>query len=295
MRLALSTSLILSVGVCSACLAQDMPLSQVLMDGEPWQLVAEGLRYAEGLAVDSEGAVYFADSGAGRIYKLEQGRARVITRQSEGAKGLAFGPDGRLFACQAGKRRVVAYGTDGKESVVADGVDPNDIVINRDGGLYFTDSLRQRVWYVDPAGVARVVDEGLAFPNGLVFWPDRGTLVVADTRGDHLSAYRVERNGDIAFRQSYYPLRSLPGRIDSGADGLAVDSAGRLYATTLVGLQMFDPTGRLGGVIHMPSGTDFMTSVAFGGPKFDELYVTCVDKVFRRKTKTTGLRPHEAK
>ncbi len=289
MRLAPLT-LLLSLTAWSVGLAQDMPLSQVLVDGEGWKLAASGFRYAEGLAVDREGTVHFADSVAGRIYKIDGGKPTIFVRESGGAKGLAFGPDGRLFACQAGKRRVVAYDKDGQQSVIAEGVDPNDLVVTRRGGVYFTDSQSRRAWYIDPAGVARVVDEGLGFPNGLALWPDHGTLVVADTRGSHLWTYRVEPNGDLEFKQPYYPLRLLADRIDSGADGLAVDSAGRIYATSLAGLQMFDPTGRLGGVIHMPSGGEFMTSVAFGGPKFDELYVTCIEKVFHRKTKTSGLR-----
>ena len=69
---------------------------------------------------------------------------------------------------------------------------------------------------------------------------------------------------------------------------LTVDTDGRLYATSAQGLQMFDPTGRLGGVIVKPQKA-WLSNVAFGGPKLDTLYVTCGDKVYRRRTKVTGV------
>ena len=41
--------------------AQDMPLSDVLIPGEDWQLVADGYKFTEGPAVDASGDVYFVD------------------------------------------------------------------------------------------------------------------------------------------------------------------------------------------------------------------------------------------
>ena len=38
-------------------------------------------------------------------------------------------------------------------------------------------------------------------------------------------------------------MRCPTGKIDSGADGMKIDSAGRMYVTTHLGLQVFDPTG----------------------------------------------------
>ena len=74
-----------------------------------------------------------------------------------------------------------------------------------------------------------------------------------------------------------------------GSDGMRVDSMGRLYLATLAGLQVFDPAGRLSGTIANPH-TARLTNVSFGGPNLDTLYVTAGDKVFKRKTKATGVR-----
>jgi gluconolactonase len=69
-----------------------------------------------------------------------------------------------------------------------------------------------------------------------------------------------------------------------------VDSIGRLYVTTRAGLQMFDPIGRMGGVIHKPVAGRPLSNVCFGGPQLNILYVTAGDKVFRRETQATGIR-----
>ncbi len=269
--------------------AQDMPLSQVLVNSAGWELVADGFRYAEGPAVDAEGTLYFTDSLSDRIYRLEaSGKPKVFVKQSGGTKGMMFGPDGWLFGCQAGKRRIVAFDKEGKESTIVEGVEPNDLVVNRTGAIYFTEPMQRRVWHVSPRGDARIVDVGLGYPNGLTLWPDQGTLVVADMLGSYLWAFRIEPDGALAFKQPYYPVHCPAARIDSGADGMTVDAAGRLYVATHLGVQMFDPTGRLSGVIRTPPDVP-VTNVILAGPKLDTLYITCVDRIYRRKTKTTGI------
>ena len=69
---------------------------------------------------------------------------------------------------------------------------------------------------------------------------------------------------------------------------MTTDAVGRYYVTTAVGLQMFDPTGRMGGVIAAPSEKPIV-SVTFAGPELSYLYVAAGDKIFRRKTKTKGF------
>lgn len=286
-----------SAGVCwagagwpgRASFAQDMPLSQVLVEGEGWEVAASGFKFTEGPAVDAAGNIYFSDVEASRIHKLDlQGKVSVFVENSFAANGLMFGPDGRLYACQNGKHRIVAYDSKGKASVIAEGVESNDLAVTKAGGIYFTDPSLHRVWYISPKGKKRVVDEGIERPLGIVLWPDEGTLVVADTMTPYLWTFRVETDGSLSFKQPYYMLRTIPGRAGSGADGMTIDSTGRLYVCTYAGLQVFDPTGRLCGVILKPQPA-FLSNVVFGGPDLDTLYVTSSDKVYRRKTQAAGV------
>ena len=274
----------------SSALAQDMRLADVLQEGQGWELVAEGFTFTEGPAVDLKGNLYFTDVFRGKIYRInEPGKAEVFVEQSFGTNGLMFGPDGRLYGCQNGNKRIVAYDSAGQETPIAEEVKSNDLVVTRSGGIYFTDPENKKVWYIPPQGEKRVVDQGLGFPNGIILWPDQGTLVVADMKGANLWAYRIESDGSLQFKQPYYTMQLPAGKTESGADGMTIDAAGRLYVATQVGLQMFDPTGRLGGVIAKPQNA-WLSNVTFAGPDLDTLYVTCTNKVYKRKVQARGLR-----
>lgn len=282
-------ALIVLLLMTSSTWAQDMALSGVLIDGEGWELVAEGFDFTEGPAADEHGNLFFTDIPKNRIHKLDaQGKLSVFVEQSHATNGLMFGANDRLYGCQQGMRRIVVFDSSGATTTIADDVDCNDLVVHRNGGVYFTDPGNKRVWYVNPQGEKRIVDEGIGNPNGIILWPDQGTLVVADTTGENLWAFRIEQDGSLAFKQPYYTMRLANAQTGSGADGMTVDTAGRLYVATHAGIQMFDPTGRLGGVILKPQPA-FISNVAFGGEKLDTLYVTASDKLYRRKTKATGL------
>jgi len=132
------------------------------------------------------------------------------------------------------------------------------------------------------------VDEGLGFPNGVILWPGQKTLVVADTRSLNLWAYRIEPDGSLKYKQPYYTMRGVRGRQGSGADGMTVDRRGRLFVATYAGLQMFDPTGRICGIILKPQER-FLSNVVIGGKNRDTMFITCSDKVYRRKVKSRAL------
>jgi sugar lactone lactonase YvrE len=112
--------------------------------------------------------------------------------------------------------------------------------------------------------------------------------VVTDSDAPRLLAYRVERDGSLSQGERWYgPLAMSPGASRPGSDGMTVDKDGRVYVATAAGLQVFDTQGRPSGVIGNPQ-TKKLSNVTFGGPKFDTLYVTCTDKVYRRQTKVQG-------
>ncbi len=286
---------VVSVLPCGRAAAQDMPLSDVLIEGQGWKLVADGFKFTEGPAVDGRGNLYFTDVPHSKIHRLDAktGDVTVVVDNSERTNGLMFGPDGLLYGCRNGAWSIVAYNSGFRPKTVASDVRCNDLVVTRNGGVYFTDPTNQQVWFVDSQGKKRVVDKGIGRPNGIILWPDGGTLVVADTAGKHLWAFRVEDDGSLSHKQPYYTMRMLPEMIAAGrgggADGMTVESDGRRFVATHAGLQMGDTTGRVGGVILKPQPR-FLSNVVFGGPEFDTLYVTCSDKVYCRKTKARGLR-----
>ena len=187
-----------------------MPLSQVLSDGEGWQLVAEGYKFTEGPAIDKGGTVYFVDVPESVILKIgSDGKAVVWAKDTGKASGLMFGPAGRLYACQGGTKKVVWYDRDAKPTVIAEDIAGNDIMVDAKGGVYVTDMGGSQVWYVAPDGSQRVVASGFK-PNGLTLWPDGGTLVVADWETPALQTFRVEADGGLKFGDKYYGPVQIP-------------------------------------------------------------------------------------
>lgn len=289
MRL-LMACLLVFCKMLSIATAQDMPLSQVLIDGEGWQLLSEGHAFTEGPAADKEGNVFFTDIPNNRIHKIAtDGKVSVFAEETAKTNGLMFGPDGRLYGCRNGDRKIVAYDSAGKMQTIAEDIDSNDLVVGSDGRIFVTDPPNQRVWLVTLTGEKKIVASGFR-PNGIILWRDETTLVVTDSDIPHLWAFRVDADGNLSAKDKYYgPLMLPPGREKPGSDGMTIDKDGRLYVTTAAGLQMFDPTGRLGGTILKPQPNKPLSNACFGGPGLSDLCVTNGDKVYRRKTKTAGV------
>jgi sugar lactone lactonase YvrE len=271
--------------------AQDMPLSEVLMPGETWRVVAEDCKAVHGLAADRDGNVYVADSENKHLTRIStDGQVKGVTMNEPGLYGLALGPDDRLYATQPGKRRIVAREADGKLAVVATDVAAYDLAVSRDGTIYCTVTDENAVFLVSPGGKKEPAASGLTAPAGLTLWPDQGTLVAGQANGSRLWAYRIAKDSSLTDKEDYYPLRGRPDHSPSGLAALTVDGKGRLYAATGVGVQVFDPTGRLSGVILKPEDAP-LTALTFGGAKRDTLYVACGSKIYARKTLAKGVLP----
>ena len=277
--------------------AQDMPLTQVLIEGEDWQSVSKGHRFTDGLTTDADGNLYFADVAAGTtINRIGlDGKLTAVADNAPRISGMHFGPDGRIYACQGGSfGRIVAFDLEaGKMEVVAENVKPNDLVVTSDGHIYFTETGKMQVSHIAPGGAVQAADvaskaAGAQRPNGIALTPDEGTLAVSDYGGRHTWVWRLGKDGSLDLRQPYITLRTPAPALPSKGDGMTTDAVGRYYVTSAVGLQMFDPTGRMGGVIAAPTRQPIV-SVAFAGPGHQYLYVAAGDEIFRRKTKTSGV------
>ena len=140
-----------------------------------------------------------------------------------------------------------------------------------------------------------------AAPNGITLSPDQGTLAVSESQGQHVWTFRINPDGALDAKGPYMTMRRPidpkgefragelpPYRPGAGGDGMTSDTLGRYYVTTALGVQVFDPTGRLCGVIDKPQPAKPLTSCVLAGAKRDMLYVTNGDKIYRRKVQATG-------
>jgi gluconolactonase len=263
-------------------------IGQILIPGENWELVGEGYKLSEGTAVNAKGGFFFTDIPASKAYRLDtDGKPVEFLADTKRANGQAFGPDGRLYAVATATKQVLAYDADQKVSVVADDIGGNDLVVAHNGNLYVTaPGSNNTVWLIRPDGSKQQVDAGLKYPNGVVLSPDQTLLYVADYGSHWVYSYVIQPDGTLAHKQRFYWLHSPDTDDQSFADGLKVDRDGRLYVATRLGVQVCDQAGRVNLIIPTPNGR--CTNLVFGGEKFDILYATCNERVYRRKLNTTG-------
>jgi len=264
--------------------------TELVIPGEDWELVSSGHQYTDSPAVNAVGEVFFADRAAGTIQLVKlDGTVTTFAKPGAGIGGLMLGPDGLLYGCHRDLRAIVRFDATGEMTTVVADTMCNDLVMLHDGTGYFTDPELQRVCRFTPEGELTVVAKGINFPNGVIVSPDQTQLFVANTRGRFTYAFMIAKDGSLQHGQKYGHVHVPDSSSFSGADGWTVDSTGRRYLTTKPGLQVFDHLGRCHLILSFPPDTDWMSNVCFGGVKLDTLYVTCEDKVFRRKINATGV------
>ena len=290
--LSLSVASGLAASLALPLAAQDMPLSQILVEDAGWELVVEGYEFTDGLTTYAEGNLYFSDvKGGNAVFKVDlEGKVSEFIPNAAGISGLKWGADGRLYACVSKEQRVVVFDKDKAVTELAKEVRPNDLVVTHDGNLYFTMTPTSEIRRIDPAGKMTIVSAGVVGkPNGIALSRDQGTLAVSDHGGKFVWAFRIEADGSLAHPGNYMTLVTPAETPEVGkGDGMTTDVHGRYYVTSAEGLQIFDPTGRLCGVLPAPDPTLPVVSTCFAGPGHAWLHVGNGGKIWRRKTQTSG-------
>ncbi len=289
-RILLTGWLVLSAALGAQ--AQDTSLSEHVIDGEPWKEAVSGFVFVDGLCVDAAGHLFFTDVKEGKgIYKLDTdtGKTSLALDNLPGISGLQIGPHGRFYACQNREQRVIAITQNGEVEVLASGVKCNDLAVTKKGFVYFTETPTQSIHVVTPDRQHRVADQGkVTRPNGITLSPDEQTLVVSDHGGAHVWAWQIQADGSLTDGAPFMTARLATGKETSLGDGATTEGQGRFFVTTEIGVQIFDPFGRLSGVLDKPFPGAKIVSVEFAGPKHDVLYVAAGDKIYSRKLKTAG-------
>ena len=96
---------------------------------------------------------------------------------------------------------------------------------------------------------------------------------------------RRREKSTLANKRPFAQLRDIPAGRDSGADGIAIDSRGRIYVTALTGVQVFNSGGTYLGNIKVPRKP---SNVAFSGPGKRVLYITAQEGLYKLPTEARG-------
>jgi gluconolactonase len=279
--------------------------------------MARGLRFPEGPVAFADGSVALVEIERRTITRIAaDGTSIVLARPGGGPNGLAQGPDGALYVTNngglafhedaqglrvsgqpddySGGRIERVDPADGSVAMLATSTGsgfnlrgPNDLVFDRDGGIWFSDSGKRRPRELDYGGVywlspdRRTIKE-VAHPfmtaNGIGLSPDERTLYVAETEGARLWAFDITGPGEIERHPWPSPhggrlLYAAGGRY-LRYDSLAVEACGNICVATLIegGITVISPAGELVEFIPMPDR--MTTNICFGGPDLRTAYVT---------------------
>lgn len=249
--------------------------------------------FCEGVVFDRDGNGYTSHGKFVTRFTLDGNQE--IWAETGGANGHKILADGTHLLCDRSHRAVLRLDADGKILGPAakefDGKPlrgPNDLSLDvKNGGFYFTDpehsDLTNRiggVYYCDKAdgtGTVRLVDKGLAYPNGVVLTSDGKRLFVAETLTNQVHVYDVVAPGKVGSRKRFADLPKMDkaqGHIDGLPDGMCLDAEGNLYVAHfgMGRVEVLDKNGKW--LRAIPSGNITSSNVAFGGPNHDQLFVT---------------------
>ncbi|BAV63055.1 SMP-30/gluconolactonase/LRE family protein [Sphingobium cloacae] len=289
--------------------------------------VAEGLGFLEGPVALEDNRLLFTDIGAGtlNVLDLSSGQVTVFANVRGAANGVAIGPDGAFYVCNNGGMtceksksgyNVPLPGTRGIDPispciqrVSANGavevlythcgdiplIAPNDLVFDKHGGFYFTDTGHPTGRNVDLGGLYYAKADGssiielihespphlpLSQPNGCGLSPDGSRLYVAETAGARIWYWNIRAPGELQQEPEQF-IRNGGVLLHGNStyqmyDSLAIDSDGNICVAAIIkgGIDVVDPEGNLLYFVSLPLYDPFPTNICFGGADLQKAYIT---------------------
>ncbi|HTS76754.1 MAG TPA: SMP-30/gluconolactonase/LRE family protein [Bryobacteraceae bacterium] len=276
----------LCILAASAVAAQESPGLRV-------EKIAVGLHYAEGPAWSPDGFLIFSDCPANKLHKLIPGKGDTESADIPGGPiGNAYDAQGRRYTCEFRERRVTRTSKNGKVEVLASRFEgkrlnaPNDIVVRRDGQIFFTDPAfgNQQdnreldfygVFHLTPHGELSAIARLQTRPNGIALSPNGKTLYVTDSDARCVRAFDLEHGA---------AGRVLIDNIPGVPDGIRVDEKGGLW---IAAKEIYEYSPQAEMLAHIALDQT-PTNLAFGDPDMQSLFITTRTEVYRVRIGVKG-------
>jgi gluconolactonase len=264
----------------------------VVAGNAKWEMIWRDTKTADGIVSTADGGVIFAQEQSDTIRKLDsKNHESVYITDTHGTGAISVDSQGRLYVvertctdpgkhmpnCDVPTKVAMLRPT---QKVLAEKFEDgkklgrlNDLVADGHGGAYFT---ANGIFHVNAKGkISTVVapnppvppgtapPPGAFRPNGLILSANGKTLYV--TNNTAIVAFDVNADGTTKNRRDFASLED-----DTGADGMAIDSAGRVYVTASKGVHVLAKDGKHIGLIPTPR---VPISLTFSGPGKKTLYV----------------------
>lgn len=276
----------------------DMDTISPVAAGATPKLISSQFSFTEGPAADKFGNIFFTDQPNDKIWKLDtNGELSVFLEKTGRSNGMYFDKRGNLITAADENNQLWSISPRKKVTIMLDSYKgqrfngPNDLWIDKKGGIYFTDPYYQRPYwqrkkpdmsderlYYLPKGKeeAIVVDNNLVRPNGIIGSADGKNLFVADIDDSKTYKYDINRKGTLYNRRVFASI---------GSDGMTLDNKGNLYLTGQ-GVTVLNPDGKKILNIPLPGWT---ANVCFGGANRDILFITSGKSVYTLQMNVKGI------
>jgi gluconolactonase len=282
--------------------ALDPAFHALIANDATLRTVGSGFQFTEGPIWQPESQVlFFSDIPASTRWRLEGSKIVEHAKPSNMGNGMTLDAKLNLLVCEhatssvarfhgaAGQREVLASQFEGKELN-----SPNDIVVAKDGAIYFTDPTygRMPIFGVERQsalgfqGIYRIESGGgqpqllvprdmFTQPNGLCFSPDETLLYVNDTEQTNIRVFNVE-GGKLTNMRMFASGITDPAK-PGAPDGMKCDADGNIWVTAPAGIWIYSPAGKLIGKIAVP---EFAANLHWGGSDWRTLFITASTSLY---------------
>lgn len=289
-----SAGLVLMVLSCKS-----VNTNSVFYEDRKPEKVSDQFKFTEGPASDKAGNVYFTDQPNDKIYYWDWKTNTVnqFMDKAGRANGTHFDKDGYLITCSDNKGEIWKISKDKKVEVLLNNFEgkrlngPNDVWNDSYGGMYFTDPLYERdywvgfkqeipnksLYYRSKEGKVTKVETFIQ-PNGIIGSEKFKKLYVSDIDAGKTYVYEILGEGKLSEKKLFCEM---------GSDGMTMDTYGDVYLTG-DGVYVFNKNGEK--IRHIPIDEKWTANVTFGGRNNDVLFITASKSVYILPTKVKGVK-----
>jgi gluconolactonase len=276
-------------GLAVAALAQ--PVGEVLIER-----VATGFRFLNGPTWSPDDTLIFSDTPTDRQLRFTPGKnVSEVSSRAGGISATTFDKDGRMYIAEPRARRIIRIDKKAKTDVLAERFEgrrlnaPNDLVVRRDGNVYFTDpSFGSQqdavelgfygVFRLSPKGELSAIARWKTRPNGIALTENGRMLYVSDSDAQTVHAFDLSGDG-VASND-----RTIISKIAGAPGGVRTDATGNIYVAARE-VYVYSPKGDL---IRTISVGETPSNLTFGDVDFQSLYVTARTSLYRVRLSVKG-------
>jgi len=265
----------------------------------PPTLLSTQFSFTEGPASDKEGNVYFTDQPNNKIHfwNWKTNKIELFLDKTGRANGTYFDRNDNLITCSDDNGEIWKISKDKNIEVLSKGFEgkrlngPNDLWIDKFGGVYFTDPLYKRDYWKNFK--QEIKDKNLYYrnqngnitkletfvqPNGIIGSQKLKKLYVSDIDAGKTYVYDILGEGKLSEKKLFFEM---------GSDGMTLDSQGNLYLTGK-GVTIFNNKGEK--ISYIPIDEDWTSNVTFGGQNNSILFITASHSVYILPMNVSGIK-----